>query len=488
MISKRAIDLIKRLFILVMIPNLLATATVAGNPIDISVDPSKPGKAIPPAFIGVSYETEAVLPNDKGIHYFRPDNKALIAQFQALGIKSLRIGGSSVDSKRVGIPGNEDIDALFGFAKAAGVKVIYSVRIKDADPQSAAAIAKYIYDHYAESLDCFAIGNEPADIGFNYASFHTEWKRMMEAMAAVAPGARFSGPDINPNPKWSKDFVADFADAGHLAYLTGHLYPGGCSYKNPGRDRAIKDLIPNDPAVARDRMLSPSWYGNYERDRTGLAAAVADKGLPYRLGETNSFWYGGLKGASDTYAAALWGLDYLHWWAEKGAAGLNFHTGDIVSGPIPCQYAVFVTSDKGYSTHPLGYGMKAFDLAGYGNFIPVTLGKSNKANLTAYASLDFQKMLSITLINKEYEPATAEAEVHLHLPSPFSIAGAQVVRLSAPNGDISAKSGVTLGGAPIGDDGTWNGSWTPLPATAGGGEFTIKVPPASAAIVKAQLR
>jgi len=476
-----------------MVLACFSMAAFAGNLVEVSVNPAKSEAAISQTFIGVSYETETMLSNEKVVRYFSPDNKALIAQFLVLGIKSLRIGGNTVDDNKIAIPSEDDIDALFTFAKAAGVKVIYSLRLKNGSPKAAATIAKYILDHYAESLDCFAIGNEPADFikdpsfaNYNYDTYRADWKRIMEAVVAAAPAARFCGPDTNPNPKWSKDFVADFADTGHLALLTGHLYAGGCSYQNPGHGVAYKDLIPINQAAARGRMLSLQWDEIYEDDRMGLTEATAPKRLPFRLTECNSFWYGGLKGTSDSYASALWGLDYLHWWAANGAAGINFHTGDVVHGPIPCQYAVFVTSEKGYHARPLGYGLKTFDLGGHGVVMPVTINKSNKLNLSAYASKDGDKTLNVTLINKEFGADAAEVEIHV--ASPFALASAKMVLLSAPNGDISATSGVTLGGAPIDDDGTWKGTWTPLPTAADGKGFNIKVSPASAAVIRAQLR
>jgi hypothetical protein len=50
--------------------------------------------------------------------------------------------------------------------------------------------------------------------------------------------------------------------------------------------------------------------------------------------------------------------------------------------------------------------------------------------------------------------------------------------LSAPGNDLAACSGETLGGVEIQSDGSWNGNWAPLDSS------TIKIPPASAAIIK----
>ena len=70
----------------------------------------------------MSYETATLLPDSAGKYFFSPDNKPLIQIFRALGVKSLRIGGNTADRKSVPVPGKQDIDSLFAFAKAADVK------------------------------------------------------------------------------------------------------------------------------------------------------------------------------------------------------------------------------------------------------------------------------------------------------------------------------------------------------------------------------
>jgi hypothetical protein len=88
--------------------------------------------------------------------------------FRTLGIKSLRVGGNTADRDAVAIPGKADIDSLFAFASAAGVKVIYTLRLNRADPQADADVAKYVRDHYKPALTGFALGNEPEKILTNY--------------------------------------------------------------------------------------------------------------------------------------------------------------------------------------------------------------------------------------------------------------------------------------------------------------------------------
>jgi len=59
-----------------------------------------------------------------------------------------------------------------------------------------------------------------------------------------------------------------------------------------------------------------------------------------------------------------------------------------------------------------------------------------------------------------------------------------VLYLSAPNRNDAAEAGVTLGGAPIADDATWNGHRVPLTASSVAGEIDVNVPACTAAIVR----
>ena len=76
--------------------------------------------------------------------------------------------------------------------------------------------------------------------------------------------------------------------------------------------------------------------------------------------------------------------------------------------------------------------------------------------------------------------------MHLRLPSPDNFLSAKSMMLIAPHADVAAKTGITLGGAPVAEEGTWKGVWTPCPAS--GGVITVDLPTASAVVVQTQLR
>ncbi|HEU6449386.1 MAG TPA: hypothetical protein VFV23_13220 [Verrucomicrobiae bacterium] len=470
---------------------------IAAEPATISVTVSKPRGEISPDALGLSYETSLMLPDTNGVLYFRPGNKPLVALFKTLGVKSLRIGGNSVDAPKVPIPDEKDIRAFFDFARAAGVKVIYSVRLEEStnsgvlppstatsNVEAAAKAARLIHDDYPDVLDCFAIGNEPYYFK-DYAVYSAKWKAIHDAIVAAYPEATFCGPDQNPSPDLDRKMVRDFGGgSGHLVMITQHSYPFGCAYKNPGA-KDVSKLVPFDAAESREKMLAPAAYGTYEKIYQGIAAAITNTSVGYRFSECNSYWFSGLKGASDSYASALWAVDYLHWWTDHGADGLDFHNGDRTGGELsmPCRYAAFVSAKNGYEARPLAYGMKLFDLGGHGKSLAVNV--SETTNLVAYAALE-TNIISVTIINKAHGSSAKKQMVKIKFDTLPRASKVEAIFLRAGNDDIADGSGdVTLGGAPIEADGSWNGRWKRLPRSAvSDNVITITMPPASAAVVK----
>jgi hypothetical protein len=443
------------------------TAAASGA-VTVTLDPSTAGAPVSPDFIGLSFEMEKLLPRPDGTRFFSRENKALLATFRTLGIKSLRVGGNTADRPGVPLPSPADIDSLFAFAEAAGVKVLYTLRLREGSREDAAAAATYISGRHAARLTCFAIGNEPNVFAKEYPAYLAEWRRYVAAITAPgrAPGARFCGPSATPaKVAWARDFVTDVAGEAPLAVITQHDYPGESARKV------------TDPAAARRLMLSPAWASYYQRFHDAFVPAVSKHTLPYRLEEANSFFHGGAKDVSDTMAAALWALDYMHWWSAHGAAGINFHTGDEVAAGeanTPCRYAAFWTSPGGYLVHPIGHALKAFDLGAQGRRVSAAVAPS-RDDLTAYAVLDDQGGLAVTLIHK----AVTGAPITATLDTGREYMRGRVQLLRAPGDDASATTGVTLGGAPIAEDATWKGAWTELDSP-----FSVTLPPATAAVVQ----
>ena len=109
--------------------------SIAGaHPVTITIDAEHPGPVVPDDFAGLSFERGPLNPGNAGVagHLFSPANHSLITLFRNLGLRNLRIGGGSVDEfvpAGLGGDGFTGIDNLFAFAAAAGVQVIYTLRL-----------------------------------------------------------------------------------------------------------------------------------------------------------------------------------------------------------------------------------------------------------------------------------------------------------------------------------------------------------------------
>ena len=465
---------------------LFCQIAFASSPVTVTVSNSAAGYAIPDDFIGLSFETSVVLPSRNHIphaklfYLFSPTNQSLIAIFKNLGIKNLRVGGGTVEEPRRVAPGPADIDQLFGFAKAAGAKVIFSFRLLNGNPTSAPPIAAYIWQHYLPQLDSFAIGNEPDWRSYhdmdpkitNYPSYLADWRVFADAIRAAVPDARFMGPDTGSDypvtraantdyngESWTQRFADDEKGSGIVAAILHHDYTG---------------QLANGASATEgiDAMLSPEWVAvEYPALYNHALAPVIADGFPFRMTEANDR-YGGVDGASDAFASALWALDYMHWWAAHGCSGVNFHNNEWLKTDT------IVLDTKGnYHLNPKAYGIKAFDLGSHGNVMPITISNQDAINLTAYAVRNADA-LCVTVINKEHNHGSRTAKVTI-IPG----TGWNNARILFLTGRPDRKTGTTLGGAPISVDGSWRGKWKSLKAHKNN-EWIFPAHPASAAIIQ----
>jgi hypothetical protein len=477
---------------------LCASARAQDN-VAVRVDTRAPGIAIPADFAGISVEITNLQPEKNGKRIFSADNLPLIALFRTIGIRNLRVGGATADDAKYPLPSIADIDALFAFAKAAHVRVIYTLRLLNGSVSDDAKAAAYIEQHYASQLSCFQIGNEPDwhsfhtapdhprdprivedtpnDPGSAWPSFLADWNTFAAAVVAAAPHARYTGPDTGSNyplpdtkdtdfhgDSWTQLFAEAEKPTGRLAFVAQHEYVG---------EGATGVSVP----AAIDSMLSREWVSvRYPALFAHIFAPVQAMGLTYRMTEANDYT-GGVDGASNAFASALWALDYLHWHAAHGAAGINFHNKRWILTDT-----VYETPAGEFRFNPKAYGIKAFDIGSRGQSLPVAITETDPTNLTAYAVRDGNTVL-VTLINKMHGPAAHTA--HVTLTGERLASRAEALSLLAPANDPSAREGITLGGASINGEG-WQGEWTPLSSVAKN-SITIDVPPASAVIVRIPL-
>jgi hypothetical protein len=517
---------------------LLAGTVLAQAPIKLTIDTASREFAIPNDFVGLGFETKSVAPNTYGVlgYFFTPTNSQLITLFQNIGVKNIRVGGGTVDGSSgnercvMPVPTHADIDNLFKFAQAAGVKVIYSVRLTNLDTcpnpnlaEDDARIAQYVWQNYHSTLDSFSIGNEPdvrsfhtyaghpvdpliyeANVGVPgsaYASYFADWRHFADVIRKTVPEAKFSGPDTavsdtgtfvpdrSSGVSWTLQFANDLKDSGMLKEALQHHYVWG-GPGNTTANEAIDDMLSrawdDNTSIGRQPAMNggTAEYHPYPFLYTQVLSQLVAHGVPYRMTEANDCLHGVI-GASDAYAAALWALDYMHWWAAHHMAGVNFHnnpwlpTDTIVPSPNPCSGS----GCANFRTAPKGYGMKAFDLGGHGYVEPVTISNPNGINLTSYAVGDAQN-LYVTVINRTHRSTNDSTDAAVTI-QPEAFASASCASMLLTDGDPGNASSydVTLGGATIANNARWAGTWTPLASGKNGG-CALTVPATSAAVVK----
>jgi hypothetical protein len=162
--------------------------------------------------------------------------------------------------------------------------------------------------------------------------------------------------------------------------------------------------------------------------------------------EANSACHGGIAGLSDSYASALWVIDFLLTGAERGVHAMEFHGGlnNSCAG-----YTVLCRVGTGsYGPQPIYYGMLFTHLLGTGTLWPVTVSSTSRlANLTAFALKPASGGLRMMVENL----SSAQASVAIHHTGFVGVGS--MLRLAGPS--LLATSGVTIQDQAVAADGSF---------------------------------
>jgi hypothetical protein len=428
-------------------------------------------------FAGLSYEKSALCGA-----LFAPSNTNLVGLFKLLGPSVLRIGGNSVDrcawqangaGRTTGQIAPSDVAAVAAFIKETGWQCIYGINLGGAatgatTPELAAAEVAYVAEQFGSSLLGIEIGNECDGYGgsgsffannWSLSRFESLWMQFRDAILAVTPGVPITGPASASNVStWTVPFGKTMTRA-NLSLLTQHYYRGdGLSSSS-----TVSKLLSSDTNLN-------TYLGS-------LSTGSKSVGIPFRLGECNSYYDGGAPGISNAYASSLWVIDFLFNNALGGAAGVNLHGGGTVSySPIADKAGAVA------EVRPEFYGMTLFTMAGQGDVYQTSLS-AGSLNVTAYAVKTSTGGLNLVMVNKD---STQNLDLTATLPSSVSKATLmQMTQLSdgASGPDLSATSGVTIQGAGINTDGSFSPS-APYELVPSGKKINCYVPALSAVLVQ----
>jgi len=231
----------------------------------------------------------------------------------------------------------------------------------------------------------------------------------------------------------------------------------------------------HDPKATISTLLAPDTGWDSRLD--ALAQVSLRSGVPYRINEVNSFSGGGKPGVSDTFASALWCLDYMFSLASKGCNGVNMET-DINQLGWISHYSPIIHDATGHcSVRPEYYGMLAFSLAGTGQLVKTDISKED-INLSAYATKGGRdkRAMWVTVVNKDL---ANDGQVKIQLPPGYGKGLVFWLRASS----VSSKGPVTLGGTAVGADGSWTPG-SPEKIAVKGDEVRLTVPHTCAVLVR----
>lgn len=431
-------------------------------------------------FTGLSYEKSAITGS-----LFSASNEDLISLFKLLGSGVLRIGGNSVDQcvwspngpgRTAGQIAPSDVDALASFLSSAGWRCIYGINLGGAakgttSPEFAAAEAAYVAQKLGSSLAGIEIGNECDGYGapgsyfagnWSLAQFESLWNQFRDAIVAAAPGVPVTGPASGSNvANWTVPF-GQAVTGKSVSLMTQHYYRGDGKSSNA----TAANLLSTDLNLAKCLGL--------------LNAASQSTGIPFRLGECNSYFNGGAVGVSNSYASALWMTDFLFNCALGGAVGVNVHGGNNVSyTPIADKAGAVV------EVRPEFYGMMLFALAGKGTLYQTSLSLGG-INATAYAVKDSSGNLNLVIVNKD---TTQNLQLTISLPQKIGSATLITMNQNASGVEgpsLAATSGVTIQDSTIAPDGSFRPS-SSYSLSVGSSQISCYVPALSAVLIKTTL-
>jgi len=333
---------------------LAATSTRAS--VRLGFGAAKQG--VPQDFVGLSYETQQLA----DASFFAPSNTRLASFFRTLSRHGvLRLGGNtSINSwfqatpkakapaqrknhaSETGVTSDklqyaitpEALKNLRSFLDATNWSCIYGLNLANGTPYSVSTEAVAVARVLGPRLQYFVVGNEP-DLfskgvrpeNWSVEEYFAEWLAACRAVSAKLPHARFGAPDISHGLDWLIRFGELYAATPHpptLLGVTHHYYAGG---------------PPADPRLTAKTLVGGD--GRVAQQAEAVRKVAAELHAGYRVTEANTCYHGGKPMVSDTFAAALWAVEYAGQLALSGYAGLNVHGGggqevaDSLGGLLP---------------------------------------------------------------------------------------------------------------------------------------------------------
>ncbi len=457
--------------------------------IALIVRPGARPSPIPRSFLGLSTEYWTLYLDER--HAALYGRVLSLLHVRGDGPLVLRIGGDSSDHAVYEPPRLRRARWAFALTarfarrtarivRALRLRVIFDLNLLTASPTSAAAWVTETQKVFPPgSIIGYEIGNEPDLYGHAYwvrstepgsfapllpgvatpASYAADYDAFAQVIRRADPEAALLGPAVS-NPASALGWIRTLLARPHpgLRELTAHRYPySGCALPASSRRPTIGGILSQQASAGMAQSLAP------------MVALARHAGLPARLTEFNSVTCGGLRGVSNTFATALWAPDAIFELVRAGLSAANLHV------RVRAINAPFTFNARGLVARPLLYGLILFTraLGPHAQLMPVQLHCSPSLHLKAWAVKVARNHLHVLLIDEGPRAAVLRLDVPATKP-------AQVQHLLAPS--VRSRSGVTLAGQTLGQNGGWSGPRDIERVTSQANHYSFTLAPYTAAL------
>ena len=472
------------------IASAIATPRTAATANVLTVGGPATSRPIPPGFLGLSLEYFAI-PAYAGTNpnAIDPVFVQLVRNLAGGNPPELRIGGDTTDQTWWPIPGmrtpagvnNALTPAWIAITKAlttiTGARLTLGINLEADSVKIARTEANELVDGIgAGSIEALELGNEPELYGtfawgrsgkpgrprdYDFAAFNRDFTRI----AGALPHVPLAGP-ADGGLTWFPDVGPFLAEHRGVKLTTLHRYPLQVCYVHRNQ--------PEYPTISN--LLSPLSSQGLADSVAAAVRASHGRGIPVRIDEMNTIGCGSDRAVGESFASALWALDSLFEMARVGVDGVNIAT-------FPgATFELFDFSQAAGQwqavVEPEYYGLEMFAQAAPAGSRLLKVSPAPKDSLNAFATRAPDGTVRIVVINE----TTTRRVVRVRVSAPFQTATLEL--LTAPS--LRATSRVTLGGQSFGSS-TTTGQLAgtqrtdAVPPTRG--EYTVRVPPASAAML-----
>ncbi|KAK3077111.1 hypothetical protein LTS18_011190, partial [Coniosporium uncinatum] len=289
----------------------------------------------------------------------------------------------------------------------------------------------------------------------------------------IAPSFAGTTNSLDPATVWKDGLSNDY----NIGQISSHNYINGAEIPGVTLQGTLMNHTNTVASIAK---------------QLALRNALSSYEIPFILGETNSLYNQGRPGLSNTFGAALWGLDFNLWCASQGIKRVHMHQGTNYRyaswQPIDTNLATKGTKAPYYGQIAVA-SMLGNLTAGDVQVANIAIKNDTGAVYAAYVDGKLARIMAINMVEYNSSSTVDRPLQTYSFSGPTSCAGsATVQRLIAEGAD--AISGITFNGysydlEAAGGEPKLSGNATKdeIVYVGSDGIFNIEVPYSSAAMV-----